>query len=297
MTSIGKMSKKTTQTTSSLKVRARRRTVIGIALSVLLHVGLLTFVWFQMDEDVPPLKPDAAPLVVSLIKSKQETPSRVVSLPQPKAVPHPPAKPVVRPKTPPKLAARPLRRPTRPTSTARITPAPSPIQATSPTDTIKPAPPEMDMSTMLNSARDRRRAEAEAEGRPDPDPGAPAESNAPADNAVAKANIQFLARKGEGGGGIFQIISKGPRVAQYVFRGWGATARESRRQTIDVDAGLNGDINAAIIKSMIELIRKRYPGDFQWDSQRLGRVITLSARETDAQALQAFLMLEFFGRP
>ncbi|WP_240162453.1 hypothetical protein [Glaciimonas sp. PAMC28666] len=289
------MSKKTTQPINPLKVRARRRTVIGIALSVLLHVGLFTLAWFQIDDVVPPLKPDAAPLVVSLIKSKQDTPARVVSLPQPKVLPHPPAKPVVRPKTPPKVAARPVRKPTRPTQTARISPAPSPIQAT-PNDSIKPAPPEMDMSTMLNAARDRRRAEAEAEGRPDPDPGAPIASNAPADNSVAKANIQFLARQGEGGGGIFQIISKGPRVAQYVFRGWGATARESRRQTIEVDAGLNGDINVAIIKSMIALIRKRYPGDFQWDSQRLGRVITLSARETDAQALQEFLMLEFFGR-
>ncbi|KAF3999713.1 hypothetical protein [Glaciimonas immobilis] len=283
------------QLSSSLRTRARRRTVIGIALSVLLHIGLFTFIWFQMDEVVPPAKPDAEPLVVSLLKSKQDTQTRVVSVPKEKpAARHPPAKPVVRPKVPPKVATSPPRRPSRSTPPPPLAPEPSPLQATTPS-AIKPAPPGVDMSTMLDAARNRRRAEAEAEGRPDPDPGAPAESNGPADNSVAMANIKFMARKGEGGGGVFQITSKGPRVARYVFRGWGANRLESQRQTIEVDAGLNGDVDLAIIRSMIKLIRKRYPGDFEWDSQRLGRVVTLSAKEDNQQGLENFLMQEFFS--
>ena len=46
---------------------------------------------------------------------------------------------------------------------------------------------------------------------------------------------------------------------------------------------------------MIELIRTHYPGDFSWESRRLGRVVTLSARPQDSQELEAFLKKEFFG--
>lgn len=294
LTLIGKMRKKTMQFSNSLSARKRRKTAIGIALSVLLHVGLFTVIWRQMDEVPPPVNANqpAAPLQVTFL-TPPKTPSTAIALPPPKAPP-PPPKQVVRPKaaTQPKVAAR---RPAKATTTARLSPAPSPIQAAPPTAQIKPAPPEMDMSTMLNAARDRRRAEAEAEGRRDPDPGAPVASNAPPDNAAAVANIQFLTQRSQGGGGVFQILNKGPRVAQYAFRGWGATNRENRRQVISVDAGSDGDIDAAIVKSMIALIRKRYPGDFKWDSQRLGRLVELSARETDGPALQAFLMREFFG--
>jgi len=279
---------------SSLKARARRKTAIGIALSVLLHVGLFTLLWYQIkDVVVPPVRPDpdSAPLVVSFLKDTPAPSAKAISQPPPKSAPQPPAKHATAPKPqkPPKLAVR------RPTPIAQVTPAPSPVQPTEqppeqPAE-IKPAPPEMDMSTMINAARERRRAAAEADAPINSEAQA---DGAPADNAVAKANIAFLMRKGEGGGGVFQIISKGPRVAQYVFRGWGATAHENRRQLIEVDAGENGDIEVAIIKSMIELIRKRYPGDFKWDSHRLGRLVELSARETDGPALQAFLMHEFF---
>ncbi|WP_447124503.1 hypothetical protein [Glaciimonas sp. GG7] len=292
------MPKKTMQLNRSLtqRARARRKTVMGIAVSILLHIGLFALLWSQIDEVRPPVtapaNKDPAPLVVTFLKPPP-TPSTAISVPPPKSTQ--PPKPVVRP---PKAAKPPppkvvVRRPAKPMATIPISPAPSPLQATAPE--IKPAPPEMDMSSMLNAARERRRAEAEAEGRPDPDPGAVQANKGPADNAIAKANIQFLNQQSEGGGGVFQIMNKGPRIAQYAFRGWGGTARENRRQLITVDAGVDGDVNAAIIKSMIALIRKRYPGNFSWDSQRLGRVVELSARETDGAALQAFLMREFFG--
>ena len=45
---------------------------------------------------------------------------------------------------------------------------------------------------------------------------------------------------------------------------------------------------------MIELIRKEKTGDFEWDSHRLGKVITMSARVKDTAELQAFLMKEMF---
>ena len=50
-----------------------------------------------------------------------------------------------------------------------------------------------------------------------------------------------------------------------------------------------------IIRRMIELIRKHFKGDFNWESHRLNRVIVLSARIDDNDGLEDFLMLEFFG--
>jgi hypothetical protein len=43
------------------------------------------------------------------------------------------------------------------------------------------------------------------------------------------------------------------------------------------------------------LIREHYQGDFNWDSQRLGRTIIKSARIEDNTELEEFLMMEFFG--
>ncbi|WP_235471165.1 hypothetical protein [Herbaspirillum hiltneri] len=150
------------------------------------------------------------------------------------------------------------------------------------------------MSTMLNAARERRRSAEDSAARENA--AARAAEQGPSANEIAQANIDFQARKANGAtNGVFEIVSKGPRVAQYVFRGWTTDARRSKRQTITVDAGLNGDVEKAIIDSMIALIRQYYSGDFNWDSQRLGRVVSLSARPADTAGLQAFLLREFFS--
>ncbi|CAH1204419.1 hypothetical protein NTGBS_530001 [Candidatus Nitrotoga sp. BS] len=99
----------------------------------------------------------------------------------------------------------------------------------------------------------------------------------------------------EGTSGIFQIISKGVRTARFSFRGWTTDYNNSRREIIDVDAGLNGDVERTIIRRMIELIRKHFEGDFNWESRRLNRVVVLSARMEDNTGLEEFLMLEFFS--
>ena len=51
-----------------------------------------------------------------------------------------------------------------------------------------------------------------------------------------------------------------------------------------------------MIRRMIALIRVHYQGDFDWESQRLGRTIVKSARPEDSAELEDFLMQEFFGR-
>jgi hypothetical protein len=53
-------------------------------------------------------------------------------------------------------------------------------------------------------------------------------------------------------------------------------------------------VETAVVKKMIELIRREKTGDFEWDSHRLGRVVTMSARVQDTAQLQAFLFKEMF---
>jgi hypothetical protein len=152
----------------------------------------------------------------------------------------------------------------------------------------------MDMSTMLNAARERRRSSEDAAARENA--AARAAEQGPSANEIAQANIDFQARKASGpSNGMFEIVSKGPRIAQYLFYGWTRDARNKSRRTITVDAGLNGDVDKAIVDSMIAIIRQNVTGDFTFDSQRLGRVVTLSARVQDNAGLQAFLLREFFG--
>jgi len=99
----------------------------------------------------------------------------------------------------------------------------------------------------------------------------------------------------EGTSGVFRILDKGIRTARFSFRGWTTDYNNSRLEVIEVDAGLNGNVERAIIRKMIELIRKHFKGDFHWESHRLNRVLVLSARMEDNAWLEEVLMLEFFG--
>jgi hypothetical protein len=45
---------------------------------------------------------------------------------------------------------------------------------------------------------------------------------------------------------------------------------------------------------MVKIIRKEKPGDFEWESRRLGKVVTMSARKEDEKELIAFLLKEMF---
>jgi outer membrane biosynthesis protein TonB len=266
--------------------RARRRTVLGLTLSVLVHVILFSVLRAKLDTPPrleTPGKPDA-PLQVTFIKPPAPRPE------PPRAEP----KPVEEPK---KAVTKPApKRAAPPRQSARAAPAQAPAQApptpNSITVPVAEAAPEMDFSSMMNRNRERRQAAEEVAAKEN---AAARAAENPSANDIARANIAFQERRGRGTNGVFEIISKGPRVAQYSFRGWTDDQRRSQRQTIEVDAGPGGNVEMAIVDSMIALIRKYYSGDFSWDSQRLGRVVTLSARQTDTQGLQAFLMKEFFS--
>jgi hypothetical protein len=160
------------------------------------------------------------------------------------------------------------------------TPAPSPIPTPN-----EPAP--VDMLAALEARRAARRA---AEG-----PRSAPSASPPAEDAATR-NLRSLSG-GEGVGGVFEILHKGPRTGEFAFNGWRPELRNKWRVVIEVDAGQGGDIDLAMVRRMIQLIREYYSGDFKWESHRLQRVVTLSARPEDTSGLEEFMMKEFFETP
>ena len=163
-------------------------------------------------------------------------------------------------------------------------PPPRPPEPTTP----RPEPP-VDMMAAINARREARRAAEAAAAR------GPGELTS---DEIARARIaRNLKGPGEGVGGVFQILSKGTRTAEFAFNGWRPDTEKRWREVIEVDAGLGGDVDRAIVRRMIELIRTHYQGDFKWESHYLGRTVVLSARLEDTEGLEDFLIREFFGTP
>ncbi|MDE2427518.1 MAG: hypothetical protein KGM99_02250 [Burkholderiales bacterium] len=150
--------------------------------------------------------------------------------------------------------------------------------------------------SMLQAARERRRA-AEAEASRENESAEQA-SRGMSPQEVAEANVRHSMQRAagrDGTNGVFEVLSKSTRMATFSFRGWNPNSNNRWKQVIEVDAGLGGNVELAIVRRMIELIRTHYQGNFNWESRRLGRVITLSARPQDSAELEAFMMKEFFG--
>lgn len=287
----------------------QRRTAVGIGCSLLLHASLLLL--FRSHVPVPTESTGSEsrqPLVVELnrqplgAKTAPPPPAAPVPAPtpapqsRPQPAPPPPVakqkpkpdRPVVKrepaPRTP---AVRPDAAPRRPSETPRI-PSEPPVLAAP-----EKAPPAADMSEMIAAARARRRAQ----GIPSPDDMQRDETAQPQGDEVARANVArsiAQARGRSGAGGVFQITQKGTREASFLFRGWDNDSRAGLREMVQVDAGPNGNVEDAIVRKMIEIIRKYQPADFNWNSKRLGRVVTLSARREDNAGLEDFLKKEFF---
>ncbi len=270
-------------------MRPQSRLTLALAASALLHALLL----LAMPRPSPPLlragpkEGERGPLVVELVAPAP------APAPPPAPVPREPAaKPApARPAPPPKRTIT-ARRDTKPAPFA--VPAPPPRPARPPP---APPPPAADMQALVNARRARRQAEereaASAPGSPYRLPPPTEEERA---NAAIERNLRSLSGD-DGTGGVFQILEKGTRTAEFAFNGWRAETGRRWREVIEVDAGEGGDIDLAIVRRMIALIRTHYDGDFRWESRRLGKVVVLSARPEDNAQLEQFLLREFFGTP
>jgi hypothetical protein len=179
-------------------------------------------------------------------------------------------------------------------------PVPAPVvPPTPPVEVARPREPEpvrepaFDMSALIAANRERRRAREAEMAR-----GTPARQGDPGDPGAEglARNLASLSR-GDDTGGVFQILRVGPRTAEFSFNGWTTETRRRWRQVIEVDAGPGGDVERAIVRRMIALIREHYTGDFRWESRRQGRVLVLSAAPENNAELEEYLMREFFGEP
>jgi type IV secretory pathway VirB10-like protein len=154
----------------------------------------------------------------------------------------------------------------------------------------KEAPPqEVDMQAYIEAQRKRRGAPAQTDAE---------ESEAARGTRNALANIAAInGRSGQDPnetGGVFSVSNKTFNSADVKFRGWNPNFKRRWLTAVTVERGSEPDIETAIVKKMIELIRKEKNGDFEWDSHRLNRVVTLSARPQDTQELMNFLYKEMF---
>ncbi len=257
-------------------IRIRRSIAVAVVVSLLVH-GLLLLVSFPQPKNGAPGETLQGPLEVRLSEAPPPSPAEAVA-PQPDRS----AKRQPMPRRDSPLAVNPTQSVPLPLEPS-APPAPQPYSA---------APP--DMMAMINA---RRRSAEDAAARENAQ--ARASAREPSINEIAAAsitrNLQMLSPSRDGTSGVFQILSKGTRTAQFSFRGWTTDASNSWRQVYEVDAGPRGNIELAIVRKMIELIRMHYQGNFNWDSHRLGRVVVLSARIDDNSGLEAFLLREFFG--
>ena len=257
-----------------LHLRFRPANLIGIVIVLILHGLLLYFLW---QIHTPQKKGDEgaqSPLVLFVDKAA----ALKMSKPEVKKV-----------QTKPVQAVR---------QNKPITPVILSTEMTSlPPPPEKITPPELDMSTMLNAARERRRATQEtAQENQQAQQG----SRGMSPQEVAEANVRRSMQQAsgrQGTGGVFQIISKSTRMASFSFRGWKANANNSLRQVVEVDAGLGGNVELAVVRRMLDMIRAKYSDEFPWESQRLGRIVNVSLRPQDSAESEAFLIKEVFSNP
>jgi hypothetical protein len=253
----------------------RTRIHVAVGFSLLVH-GLIAAIPIHKPPGESGKLAESVPFIARIVDAP-------VEVTRPRETPPPTAPlPVVRPRpAPPKVAA--------------AAPPPAEPQAPPAEPITRPAP-QFDMLAMINARRERRQAYEEAMVRQQREAQA---AGPPVDPSLASLNrnLQTLNASREGVGGVFTILSKGTRAGEFAFNGWNPENRRNWREVIEVDAGPGGDVELAMVRRMIELIRSHYSGDFVWRSHRLGRTFVLSARPEDGAGLEEFLTREFFGTP
>jgi hypothetical protein len=195
--------------------------------------------------------------------------------------------------------------PRRPAAAARPRPTPPIIALKPPAPDIR-APARSseggDLSSYIDAKRRARAASAAA-----PAPSAPSAPSAPEDDEarrdrVAAADLAVPRAPASAYDprirrGSFQVQRVGFDDAEFIFYGWDQGTRRNLARLIEVRKGAASDIRIAVVRRIIAIIREREQGDFLWESSRLGRRLTLSARPRDNAVLEDFMMYEFFNDP
>ena len=259
-----------------LRVQVERNTLLAVVFSLLVH-GLILFLALpQLNLDSAAMPPTT--IQVSLAPPPAEPPPPPVELPKPPKKP----KPVSRPKV---MTQKPSAQPSE-FNLPEANPSPAP---SSPVAPAKDQP--VDMMAYVNAKRQQRLAMENDAAKQNAE--AVAKEQGPSAEQVREQRIKDNLKVGTNG--IFEITSLSARHAGFSFRGWTNDYSNARREAFEVEAGVGQDIRLLVVRKMIVLIRQHYQGDFNWESQRLGRVVIQSARPEDNAGLEDFMMMEFFG--
>lgn len=283
-----------------IQLRISRSTFVATAVSLLVHALLLFFLSRQhLLDRTQPMGEPPAPITVLLNPALPQQAAPPVSMPEPHIAPPPrkaakprPPPPLMHRAAPPKTAEPPA----PPVLDAEKTPIPVPPPPPAPA-APKPAMPDpaqfTDMAAYVNAMREKRHLAGQDADRINEE--AIDRQRAPSEDEARIANLKRNLQP-SGTNGVFQILTMDAHSAQFAFRGWKNDFSYSRREVYEVDTGLNGDVARAVVRKMIEIIRRYYTGDFNWESPRLGRVVILSARLQDNDGLEDFLLQDFFGK-
>lgn len=259
-----------------LRVQVERNTLLAIVFSLLVHGLILFLAMPQLDLDSAALAPTS--IQVSLAPPPAEAPPPPVELPKPPKKP----KPISRPKV---MTQKPSSQP----SDFNL---PEAAPNSAPSVPVTPAKDQpVDMMAYVNAKRQQRLAMESDAAKQNAE--AVAKEQGPSAEQVREQRIKDNLKVGTNG--IFEITSLNARHAGFSFRGWTSDYSNARREAFEVEAGVGQDIRLLVVKKMIVLIRQHYQGDFNWESQRLGRVVIQSARPEDNAGLEDFMMMEFFG--
>ena len=264
--------------------RLDRRIVVAVVASIALHIAIVAMPLRPGTRPAETMQAAQTPLSVRIVQP-ESAPVKTPPIVEPVPVPAP--RPVAKPR---ESRPEPLARP--PPVAQAPPPLLEPVPVPAPTPRI--AEPKVDMLAMIEARRAQRRNAEDVLRRKLEVP-----ESGPADPGLESINrnLKTLTAGEAGVSGVFQIISKGTRSGEFAFNGWRPGSSQKWRQVIEVDAGPGGDVERAIVRRMIELIRTHYTGNFNWLSQRLGRTVVLSARPSDQEGLEEFLLREFFGTP
>ena len=276
---------------------ARRVLAAAIALSLAIH-GAALWEWWQVPKPIAPEVNASAreALLTAKLTPAQRAPETAPPPPLPPSVPRltptPRAKPPVllaeRSSAPsivtPPIAAIPAPTPPAP---PREPPPPAPAPITPPVAQTYP-----DLSSYI-AAKRRARGESES-GSSSPSEDENARRNKIVTANLASINTPTFGADTRNSGGMFQITQLHPDSAEFTFFGWNRDIKRRASQRIDVRRGEHGDIRVAVVRRMIAIIREYEQEDFTWRSNRLGRDVTLSARASDNEGLEQFMLREFF---
>jgi hypothetical protein len=265
---------------------------VAVALSVLVHLAMLWELWPHLN--LLPLTQTevgdaSSPLTVHLAPLPGPAPA-----PEALLAPQSPSSPALetrrRPPKTPRRSPPPVMALNRPAP--EVPAAPPPVAAPA----VPPPPVADDMASYI-AAKRRARGETAFDSTPSAPPDDDDNARTKrivAANLASQSPTTFGYDPGQGGG-MFQIERMGYDDAEFLFFGWNKEIRRKTKQLITVRKGNNSNMRIAVVRKMIEIIREHEQGDFLWESQRLGRDVTLSARPRDNAGLEEFLMREFFS--